>query len=181
MQEIICILDGSGSMAGVANEARNGFNQFLKDQQEIGDANITVIWFDHEWSVEYEGCLKDAKPIGSWKLGGMTALYDAIGKTFNHVKDRFDVEKPEKVIMAIQTDGHENCSKEFTKSIAGDLIKEHEEKYGWEVVFLGAGLSVAEQARDLNIKACNTIVYDSSNTKGGLGQYSSTVASRRTS
>ena len=106
--EIICVLDKSGSMEMVATDARGGFNQFIKDQQKIGEANLTLIWFDHAFSVGYEGKLSEMKPIDEWPIGGMTALRDAIGFTFAHVKPRFTIESPEKVILAILTDGHEN-------------------------------------------------------------------------
>lgn len=179
MEEIIVVLDKSGSMQAVANDAKEGYNAFLKEQQEIGEANLTVIYFDNGFNVEYEGKLANAKPLKSWPNGGSTALFDAIGKAFNHVKDRFSKEKPEKVIMAIQTDGEENSSREFTSEVVAGLIKEHEDKYGWNVIFLSAGLDAANTAVALNIKAANTFAYDANKTRDAMGLYSSTVASYR--
>ena len=180
MQEIICILDGSGSMSTVADEAMNGFNQFLKDQQAIGEANLTLVWFDTGYDVAYEGRLSEAQPLTSWRTGSWTALNDAIGKTFAQVKERFTREKPEKVILAIQTDGMENASKEFTLQMVKNLIQEHENKYGWTVIYLGAGLKSASQAQSLGIGLQNIHVYEPVKTKAAFTNiYSASVTKAR--
>ena len=88
-EEIICVLDASGSMGAVADDAIGGFKDFVKKQKEIGEAKLTVVWFDSEWDLDYEGNLEDYKTPDIWPVRGMTALHDAIGKTFNHVKQRF--------------------------------------------------------------------------------------------
>lgn len=166
MEEIVCVLDKSGSMGAVREDARSGFNTFVKvvkEQLAVRDANLTLVWFDHEWQVGFEGRLSEFKPLKSYPIGGMTALLDGIGKTIAHVGRRFSHEHPEKVILAVLTDGHENSSKEFTTQTVSALIQEHREKYGWDVVFLAAD----QDAWD-----------DSHNTRKGL-DYSATVESRR--
>lgn len=179
MQEIICILDKSGSMMSCAGAAVEGFNQFLEEQNKVGEANLTLVWFDNGYQIGYEGKLTEAKPIDYWPNGGLTALHDAIGKTFNHVKERFSKEKPEKVVMAILTDGHENASKEFNSKSVGDLIEEHEDKYGWDVIYLGANQDAKAVAMDLKIKADKAFNYGSNNTREGMAVYSSTVTNFR--
>lgn len=179
MQEIICVLDKSGSMGVVADDAVGGFNAFLDEQKKIGDANLTVVWFDTGFEVGYSGSIMDAVPLKSWPRGTMTALTDAMGKTFNHVKDRFSKEQPETVVMAILTDGHENASVEFTKEAVAALIKEHQDKYGWEVVFLAADQDAWGAAQHYGISKGDTANYSSSNTMAGFSVMSSAVASRR--
>lgn len=180
MQEIICILDGSGSMGSVAGEAINGFNYFIEEQKAIGEANITVVWFDDKFDIAYEGKLSEMNPLNEWQVRGMTALNDAIGKTFAHVKDRFNKEKPEKVVMAIQTDGEENASKEYTVNQVKELIKEHESKYAWNVIFLGAGLDAAKQSIALGINPLRSFCYDVNKTSDAFSTtYSTAVASAR--
>jgi hypothetical protein len=180
MQEIICVLDKSGSMHSVATDAVGGFNAFLKAQKEVPiPANITVCWFDDGFKVGYEGDLKSAPDVSSWPNGGMTALFDAIGKAFKHTGDRFAKENPEKVILAILTDGFENASKEFSKDTVANLIKEHREKYGWEVVFLAADQDAWELGAQLNISAGSTYSYSSKDTTRGFDQYTKSVISCR--
>ena len=179
MQELICILDKSGSMQAVANDAVHGFNSFLKSQQEIGEANLTVVMFDDKFKVVYEGALSKGKPIKEWPNGGMTALYDAIGKTINHVRDRFSREKPEKVILAIMTDGEENASTQFNKDQIASELKEHQDKYAWDVIYLAANQDVWAGAESLNIAADSAFDYDADNTVAAFELYSSAVSERR--
>lgn len=175
MKEIICILDGSGSMGMVAEEAVNGFNEFL-EQQKHHDANITIVWFDNGYKIAYEGHIKNMEPLQSWSVGGMTALYDAIGKTFKHVEKRFSIEKPEKVVLAIQTDGEENSSKQFELEEVKTLIAHHENKYNWTVIYLGAGLHARQQAVDMGIQMCNATTYHARNTRGAFAATGQSVS-----
>lgn len=179
MEEIVCVLDKSGSMGSVREDARSGLNAFVKDQLEVRDANLTVVWFDHEWRVGYEGKLSAFQSLDVYPIGGMTALLDAVGKTIAHVGRRFSHEHPEKVILAVLTDGHENSSKEYTTQTVADLIKEHREKYGWGVVFLGADQDAWDAAQHMGFEKGTTVSYDSADTRKGFSDYSATVRSLR--
>jgi uncharacterized protein YegL len=179
MQEIICVLDRSGSMQTVKTDAVAGFNRFLSDQQKLGEANLTLVWFDDSFDVSYEGHLSEARQLNLWPNGGFTALTDAIGKTFSHVRERFNKEKPEKVILAILTDGQENASREFSKQHVADLIKEHQEKYNWTVIFLGADQDVWTVAQQYSIRKENAFEYCSADTLRGFGTLSSAVYNAR--
>lgn len=179
MQEIICVLDKSASMRAVAIEAKNGFNHFIEEQKKLGEANLTVIFFDNTWECYYHGKLSEYKSLDNWPAGGFTALYDAIGKTIHSVKDRFSREKPEKVIMAILTDGFNNASVEFNEISAGELVREHQEKYGWEVIYLGADQDAWAVAQTLNIPKQNVFNYASSNTRAAFGVMGQSVSSYR--
>lgn len=178
-EEIICVLDASGSMMAVKDDALGGFSEFIKAQKEVGEAMLTVVWFDDGYDLAYEGKLSEYVVPDSWPCGGMTALHDAIGKTFKHVKQRFSDEKPDNVIMAILTDGYENCSHEFTKKTVGDLIQEHENKYGWEVIFLAADQDAVAVGAEMNIKASNSINYDSSDSRSGFSELTDSMISYR--
>ena len=49
--EIVCVLDRSGSMTNMRDEAINAFNRFLSDQKALpGEAKITVALFDDHGS-----------------------------------------------------------------------------------------------------------------------------------
>lgn len=147
LTEIVCIIDRSGSMAAVIDDAIGGFNTFLKKQQEIEDnsAIMTVALFNHTYGLLYDGVdVKSVKPFdrSSYVPDGMTALFDAVGKTMNNVNERIEKaankEKvPKKVLYVILTDGHENSSREFKKEQILNMI-EAEKKKGREVIFLGA-------------------------------------------
>ncbi len=180
MEELIVVLDISGSMKEKAKEAKIGFNQFIQEQKKVGDANLTVIFFDDRFDVMYEGRLSQYPPLFTYPWRGMTRLLDAIGKTFEHVRDRFTREKPGKVTLAVLTDGFENDSRVFTTETVADLIKEHREKYGWSVVFLAADQDAWDTAQHLNIGRHETHSYDSVDTVKGFGTFSHAVTESRT-
>jgi uncharacterized protein YegL len=116
------VLDRSGSMVDMATEAIGGFNSFLEDQQKApGHAKLTLVLFDHEYIVAQDGrpVLKVEKlDTNSYQPRGRTALLDAIGRTILTVGERLDhtpeQERPDKVVIAILTDGLENASEQFS-------------------------------------------------------------------
>jgi hypothetical protein len=56
LTEVAIVLDRSGSMASMAKEAIGGFNGFLDSQQKLpGDAALTLVLFDHEYIVAFDG------------------------------------------------------------------------------------------------------------------------------
>ena len=95
----------------------------LESQQKLpGEARLTLVLFDHEYIVTYDGVpIKDVPPLDSHSYvpRGPTALLDAIGRTINTIGERLDKTpepgRPGKVIVAILTDGLENASQEFKR------------------------------------------------------------------
>ncbi|GAG49084.1 unnamed protein product, partial [marine sediment metagenome] len=65
--QIVCILDTSASMSSIIEEARGGFNKFLRDQKELPDeATITIIVFDNLYELIYDNIdIKKAKELTS--------------------------------------------------------------------------------------------------------------------
>src|ERR1035437_10775818 len=90
---IICILDRSGSMGSIIGASISGFNEFLGKQKALPDkATITVVLFDDQYEILYDNVdIKNAELLNDeiWKPRGMTALYDAIGKTIKTEKGKF--------------------------------------------------------------------------------------------
>ena len=167
--EIVCILDRSGSMQEMQDEAISGFNAFLKEQQRLpGEARMTLVLFDHEYSKIYDGAdIKLLSPMTAktYVPRGMTALYDAICKTIDEVGARLAQQKawPEKVIVAILTDGYENMSRTYSMEDVRTRIKHQSEKYGWEFIFLAANQDAFVTGSQLGIAAAGTanFTYDS--------------------
>ena len=161
LTEIEFILDRSGSMGGLTDDTIGGYNAFIESQKnEPGDAVLTTVLFDHEYTVLHNGVnLKDVKPMtyAEYMPRGMTALYDAIGKTINDVGRRLnntpEAERPGKVIFVITTDGYENASKEFTQQQVKEMIEHQTDKYSWQFMFLGANIDVQEVSCNLGISA----------------------------
>jgi len=169
--------DRSGSMFGIIKDAIGGFNSFLKDQQEAdGRATMTMALFDHEYTLIHDMVnVKDVEPMTeeTWSPRGATALLDAVGKTISDVSDKIsDMKKkkrPERVLVAIITDGQENSSKEFNKETVANLI-ESKEKEDWQFLFIAADMAAISDAGSWGIKDNNAVFYNNT-SEGNKSMY----------
>ena len=173
---IIVVLDKSGSMTNIRSEVTKGFNEYVKDQQKLGEgARLTLAQFS-------SGGYRIAATDGGWytktwenvpiaeveklddknfRLSGGTALLDAIGKTAHEFEMK---EQPEKVIFVIITDGEENSSTMYHLDHIHTIIR-RKQKEGWECVFIGADQDAIQSGGGMGIRAGNTRSFDT-RTKG---------------
>lgn len=186
--EIACIVDRSGSMHSIAEDAVGGFNRFLEEQKALpGRARLTLVLFDHEYQLLCAGLdLRRVPPLDErlYRPRGMTALLDAVGRTLDDLDRRFKVlpesERPDKVIVAILTDGLENASSDYSLKDVADRISEKRDRDGWDFVYLGANQDAFLAASELSIGAQDT--HEFSATTDGVRQAfccMSTVVGRR--
>lgn len=164
--EIVCVLDRSASMGGMVNEVIGGFNNFVAEQKkEKGKAKLTLVLFDDQYELVHDRVkIKDVPELTQdvYFTRGMTALYDAIGKTMANIKPKNDG------IFLVQTDGQENASQEFDNAMVKKLIKKRKKK-GWQFVFLGADMDAMNAGGSVGFD--NTIAYGN-NVKGNASMYS---------
>lgn len=157
--ELICILDRSGSMSSMKQDAIGGFNSFLDAQKKAeGTADLTLVLFDSEYLVPYQKvALQEVPPLTEKTFipRGSTALLDAIGKSIDETGLRLaktpEAQRPEKVIVAILTDGEENASRHYTWAQIHEKIQHQTAVYAWEFVFLAAGQDAIATAGKLAI------------------------------
>ena len=85
LTEIVSIVDRSGSMESILDDAIGGFNTFLAAQQrQPGEAKLSLILFDHEYQVVHQAVdIQQVEPLNqdTYVPRGSTALLDAVGKT----------------------------------------------------------------------------------------------------
>lgn len=179
--EIVCVIDKSGSMAPRQNDAIGGFNHFLQEQQKLpGEANLTVVLFDTEYSIWPVRPIKDAPPLDAknYVPSGATALLDALGKAINQLGVRLggmpEDARPDKVIFVIITDGEENSSHEFTKGQISDMVKHQIEKYNWQFLYLGANVDAFSEAQNLGIMDKGMVACYAANAIGTRSAYEGT-------
>jgi hypothetical protein len=159
LTEIIMVVDRSGSMGPLRDDAIGGFNTFLADQQvQPGQANLTLVLFNDHYDVVHNGkAIKEVPALTAetYVPTGMTALYDAVGRSINQVGKRLadlaDADRPGKVILVILTDGQENSSSEFSKSQITEMIQHQQSKYSWQVVFLSSDIMAVQEAKTLGV------------------------------
>lgn len=173
--KIVCILDRSGSMNLILDDAIGGFNSFLEQQKALpGEADITVALFDHDYELPFNSVpLQSMQPLdrNTFVPRGMTALYDAIGRTISSVGVQLaslsEADRPNKVIVLILTDGQENSSKEYSAQRVEEMIRTQRKTYSWEFVFVGATEASLQNAKSIGIAADNTVKFtaDSAGTR----------------
>ena len=181
--EVVVIIDRSGSMAPYLNDTVGGYNSFVSAQKALpGDAKLTTVIFDDNYEViENAVDIKNARTLTTNDITprGMTALLDAIGKTINNVNRRLDglmsMDRTNKVIVAIITDGAENQSREFSKSAIKTMI-DRQTELGWKFDFLSADMNAIADAQAIGIRSANTMLF-SNTSKGYAHTYDTMNAS----
>ena len=163
MTKIAMVVDKSGSMDVIKNDAIGAFNSFLDGQKQEGKGDeIEVILFDTVYKTMYRGDLHGCPLMDGKRFvpDGLTAMLDAIGSTLDRMLGEWDNEPAPKpgVVMAILTDGEENSSKEY------DIIKirqriQHCRSLGWEFIFLGANIDAKAYADKLGIDPTKAFGY----------------------
>jgi len=162
---LVCIIDRSGSMAGLEDDTVGGYNSFLQSQKDKKNTRVTTILFDHEFTMLYKQVPLEQAYLSKnqYQVRGSTALLDAIGLSIedtNHTRSFED--KTQKTIYIITTDGQENSSTRFTYHAIHRLIEAEQEK-GHDFVFLGANIDVKKESSKLGIKEEYSKKYESTN------------------
>lgn len=161
--DIFFLMDRSGSMASNLEDAQGGYDTFIKDQAKVPDTNICLWEFDTEHDLVYVLTPADKIPTGkedkAYKINprGSTALLDAIMRIIAYAEKHSA--KGRKVIVVIQTDGHENMSREATKYTVNDRITKKRAE-GWEFIFLGANQDAIAEAEKYGISVESAATYD---------------------
>lgn len=158
--ELVVILDRSGSMQRLAEDTIGGFNSLIENQRKLeGKCTVTTVLFDNKVEILYQGKnIKEVPTLTSkeYFARGSTALLDAIGITINETNSKIssmkEEEKPNKVLVAITTDGLENSSNEYSYSSIKSLIEEKKKKLGWDFIFLGANIDAIGEANKFGIE-----------------------------
>ena len=165
--EIVYILDRSGSMGGLEADTIGGFNSMMEKQKKTGEkAVVSTLLFDDECEV-----LHNRIPIEKiekmtdkqYYVRGCTALLDAVGGAVHHIgklhKNMTDEERPGKTIFVITTDGMENASREYSYEKIKKMIKNKQEKHGWEFIFIGANIDSYAEAQRFGIRKERAVNY----------------------
>lgn len=189
LTEIAVILDRSGSMTAIRDDTQGGFNTFLADQQAVeGEANLTLVLFDHEYLVVHDRvAIGEVRPLDSetYVPRGATALLDAVGRTINQIGAQLDAlpedDRPDKVVVVIMTDGHENSSKEFTHEKVRELVEHQQDTYDWQFIFTGAGIDAFAAGASIGVLTSHAMshTHDGAGVAQAYGAVSRSVGSYR--
>lgn len=154
--DITIVVDRSGSMTSIREDAQGGVNTFIAEQAAApGEAVLTLVQFDTEYEFVHRAVPVKAVPPYELVPRGMTALLDAVGRSIAEAGERLarmeEAQRPGLVAFVIVTDGHENSSREYRLEQVREMITHQREKYGWQFTFLGADDSAFAQGRSLGL------------------------------
>lgn len=165
--ELVFILDKSGSMHGLEADTIGGFNSVIEEQKKLdGEVLVSTVLFSNESEVIHDRVsIGKIAPMtdGDYRVGGCTALLDAVGGAIKHIEQVHKYirseDVPENTMFVITTDGLENASRKYT----GDQVRkkiEEKKKEGWNFIFLASNIDAAESAGNIGIDACNAAQFD---------------------
>ena len=174
------VLDKSGSMGTCLTDTIGGFNTYIQKLKEDKKSKylFSLTLFDTSFENRHVAIDLSAVPeltTSTYVPGGMTALYDAIGKTVSAVESKG--EKVDKVLTVILTDGQENSSREYKCQMIKDLITRKEKEGNWTFVFLGAYLSAFAVGDSMGVSHSNSIIYG--RTQGAGNVYATMAVATR--
>ena len=176
----VMVVDRSGSMMNMKNDAEGGVRAFIEEQQAI-DSKMTFTLIQFDSVIETVIDFQDIQKVNGYTLNprGGTALYDAIAYAINatgkNLRALPEEERPGNVLITIVTDGQENSSIEQNSSSIKKLIEEQENKYSWVFSFIGAGIH-ADQGKEIGIE--HTVAYAGA-PSAGYGAVSHSLAVSR--
>ena len=171
---IMILMDASGSMEIIRDGVIEGVNGFVASQRGLpGHALFSLAQFDSSNynKLDYKDIydFRDIKEVpkltrNEYTPRGGTPLLDAAARAINNFGAKLatipENRRPEKVVFVIVTDGEENSSKNTTREKLFAMIKHQQDKYNWQVLYLGANQDSFAESRTLGIKHNSTANYD---------------------
>ncbi|MDD2857956.1 MAG: VWA domain-containing protein [Candidatus Nanopelagicales bacterium] len=153
------VVDRSGSMEALKDEAQSGITAMLADQfAQPGRLTVNLVEFDDR--IDVVARMADAAFAYALEPRGMTRLLDAVGQEIHQTGADLaalsEAERPARVVFAVVTDGEENSSHEFSIAQVRTLVERQRTQFSWQFQFLGAGES-AWQGADLGMRTSRTV------------------------
>lgn len=180
---MLIVLDRSGSMSAIRDDMVGGLEQLIATQAaQPGMLTIDVFTFDTE--IENTHHLADPRSVKiELDPRGGTALYDAIGVSFNDfgkaLADLPEHARPGTVLVSVVTDGEENSSREYTANTVKAMIARQKEAFDWDISFLGANQDAILEAQKIGIDKADALTYGVRAVGGTMAAHSEKLSRRR--
>lgn len=180
----LIILDASGSMHSIYQQALTGVNETIKTirkaQNDIPEQTqyMTLVSFSDPEDIQR---IYNASPIEKvkditrhdYKLRGCTALYDAIGESIKELRSKVTLE--DKVLVTIITDGYENASRIWNSWEIRQLVDELR-KQDWIFTYIGANQDAQVEANKMGVR--NSLNFEAT-VEGTIKMFEKESCSRR--
>ena len=176
--EVVFILDKSGSMQHLTSDTIGGFNSVLKEQKdnkEDGEVYVSTILFNESYDIIHDRLSIDEVPDmdnKTYRASGCTALLDAVGESIEHIEKIHKYirkeDLPEHTLFVIITDGEENSSHKYRKKDIKKMIEEKKNNDNWEFLFIGANMDSISEAGSIGIDRDSAFEYMNDSIGNGM-------------
>jgi uncharacterized protein YegL len=161
----------SGSMSSIIEKARDGFNQFLKEQKSSKNKiKFSLLFFDTNFYMPYKNVnIEDVEEVNedTYYANGGTALYDAIGFMIDNYTEKLAKtpkhKRADKTLFIILTDGFENSSTVYNRELIKDMVTDMRENLKSEFIYLGANQDACFVAESMGMNSSNAFNYAATN------------------
>lgn len=157
----LIILDASGSMSSIYNQALSGVNETFDTiriaQEEHPELLQHVTLASFSAGERFLNRVYSATPISEvrnithddYRLHGWTPLYDAMGTCIIELLHKATPE--DRVLVTIITDGYENSSHTWNGQQIKHLVEDLRQK-GWTFTYIGADQDVDRVAGEIGVR-----------------------------
>lgn len=181
---ITILADRTGSMSASAGDGKSraetttkGIHDLIKEQRALpGKLTVSLVDFmcasrsdQHIDRVAWFASPSD-KALSQWQCNpyGGTPLLDAVGRviadTGTELEKMPEDERPGSVVFVIATDGEENSSIEYDLASVKQMVKDQQDKYQWQFIFLGVDIDAFSDGDKMGFAAGATM----GNSGGGV-------------
>lgn len=164
---IALVLDSSGSMGSVKDEAIKGFNEAIDDilerSDDGGDTTLSLIVFNG--NVEERFLHRNVDAIErlthlNYKPHGTTALRDAVGHAIESIQSVDDLEDNDAAaLVVVVTDGYENASRKWSQNDLAETIQQLENTEKWTFTFMCANVDPTVIEEKFNVHEGNVACF----------------------
>jgi len=163
------LFDRSGSMSGRESDVAGWFKGYIDEQKGVpGECTVSAAQFD---DISYDETIPPMdiqKCDGKFVLAprGNTPLLDSVARSINDLgrwlESLPESKRPDRVLVIVQTDGYENASHEYTREKLKELVRQQQERYSWQFMFLGADIDAYGVGGSIGFNKGSTLSYGSS-------------------
>lgn len=162
------IIDKSASMYDVKDEMLESLNQRIQKIKQIGNRTleqviIDLTMFNHNIEILINKTQSHHTSVISrcqYDLSGTTALFDAIGMTYNRMMESYGQQIEKNIctlVMVIFTDGYENASRFYTIDKITEILKQANQNPNIDISIVGSDEDIILKAEEMHFKKNNIV------------------------
>ena len=163
---IALVIDRSGSMNDVRNEAFSGINEQLNtirlNAKKGGKTFVTYIQFDDQIDVVFDQTAAEKIQditYSQYEPRGSTAMLDAIGHAIDGFQKTVTETSDTAYLLIVISDGYENASSKENYASLSEKIKKLEATGKWTFTYMLSNVDLEAMAKKLGSSAGNIVQF----------------------